>query len=409
MNKWQRKCITSALILLFIGPLFGLLQPTLTNPPLTTTLPSGTIHSTFTVYYTSDVNDLSNTTLSDDLAIDPEYGNITGAIISNFTLAGGYQCIIQNTSNNKVELSVINSIFNTNLDNGFNLKGSPSITGTNIFISGPLQSNSYPAQIGTPTLNLNNVNASKIQFHVSGGTFIWNHSQTTSLILNGFTTTILGSNKITGALTVISSGTTTIQHSQTASLTLNSLTGFSNTLLDSDTITGDLTVLGDGIVTILHTQINGIINETGKPTISCPTTHYVVPYAYVFQPKVSVDLNWGASDNIRGDGFDLSYNLTIFKSGQLLPVVSIPPTAPGPITHTLSIDTAATYEIHLVCEDGQGNVSSETLITILPQPNLLWFILMIVIIVAATVGAIVIFFMWKQRQWQKTALVEIPA
>ena len=365
MNKWQRKCVASTILLLFIGPLFGLLQPIFTNPGVTASLAQGTIHSTYvSIGTTSELNALSDTIVSDDVILDPT-ANITGAILSNFTLNGGYGFNIQNTSNYALEFSVIDSIFNTDLNDGFNMRGSPTISGTNLYIAGPLQSNSYPgAQIGTPLLTLNNVTASKIQFRVTGGTFIWNNSETTSLILNGFT----------------------------------------NTILNSDNITTGLWIEGPNIVYIFNTQINGTIHESVKPTISCPT-HYSVPYSYVFQSQIQLEVALGGSDNIRGPAYGLIYTLNIYKNGMFQETI------PNVLTdsYTLTIDTAASYEIRLTCEDQQGNVSTETLISIIPQPDLLWFILMLVIIAGAAVGTIALLYMRKQRQWQKTALVEIPA
>jgi len=364
MKKWQRKCINSALILLFIAPLFGLFTTTLTSSLLSTPLASGRISAAYTVTTTSEINALSNTDLLDGLIIDPSV-DVTGAIISNFNLTGGYQILVQNTTPNvQLQFSIINSILNTNMADGFSIKGSPSITATNLFIAGPLQSNSYPAQIGTVSLTLNNVTASKMRFHVSGGTFVCNNSKITSLVLKGFTTAVLGSANIT---------------------------------------TG-LWVEGAGIVYIFNTPINGTIHESVIPTISCPI-HYSVPYSFVFQPQVQVELALGGSDNIRGPAYGLSYSLDIYKNGVLQ--LSVPNHVGN--SYPLTIDTAASYEVRFTCHDTQGNVSTETIISIIPQADLLWFILMIVIIAGAAVGAILIFSMWKQRQWQKTALVEIPA
>jgi len=365
MNKWQRKCVASAILLLFFGPLFGLLQPISTNSAVTTPLAQGPIHSAYvSVGTTAALNALSNTILSDNLIIDPTE-IMTGGILSNFTITGGNGFNVQNTSNYALEFSIMDSILITDLAGGFNMQGSPTITGTNLYIAGPLQSNSYPeGQIGSPILTFNNVTASKMQFHVTSGTFTWNNSETTSLILNGFTTAIL----------------------------------------DSDNITKGLWVDGPEIVYIFNCDINGTIHESVKPTISCPT-YISVPYSYVFQPSVQVSIDLGGSDNIRGPAYGLIYTLTVYKNG------IFQETIPNVLTDTyiLTIETAANYQIHFTCEDQQGNVSTETIIDIIPTAQLLWFILMIVFIAAGAVGAIVIFYLWKQRQWQKTSLVEIPA
>jgi hypothetical protein len=365
MNTWQKKYVASAMLLLFLGPLFGLLQPLCTNSVMTTPLKPGSIYSTYVpIGTTSELNALSDTIVTDSVFVDPT-ANIIGAILSNFTINGGYSFNVYNTTATyTVSFSIVDSIFNTEVDDGFNMRGSPTISGTNVYISGPLQSNSYPAQIGSPTLSFDNVNASKIQFHVSGGNFIWNHSQTTSLVLNGFTTAIL----------------------------------------DSDNITTGLWVEGSGIVYIFNTQINGTIHESVKPIIS-GKTHYSVPYSFVFQPQVQVKIDLGGHDNIRGPAYDLSYTLNIYKNGIFQETIS----NFLEDSYSLTMDTTASYEIRVTCEDQQGNVSTEAIISIIPQADLLWFILMIVFIAAGAVGAIAIFYLWKQRQWQKTSLVEIPA
>ena len=364
MNKWQRKYTVIALILLFVGPLVGLVQPIFTNSPVTAPLAQERIHSSWDVGTKSALEALSNQFFSENIFINPT-ANITGATMSKFTLqTNSYGFYVQKNLPYVVEFSIINSTLNTNAE-GFNLLGSPSIYGNNVSISGPLMSNNYPTTtIDTPNLRLTNVNASQIQLKVTGGTFIWNHSTTSAVVLNGFTTA----------------------------------------LLDSDKITKGLWVEGSGIVTILNSVINGTIHETVKPTITCPTS-YLVPFAFVFQPRIHVEINLGGVDNIRGPAYGLSYNLTIEKNGQLEQTLTNVLTN----TYSLEIDTAATYELHLICKDKQGNVSTETIITILPQATLLWFILMLVIIAAAVVGAIAIFLWRKQRQWQKTSLVEIPA
>jgi len=364
MNKWQRKYIVSAFILLFVGPLVGLLQPIVTNPVVIAPVAQERIHSSWNVNTKAALEALSNQFFSENIYINPS-ADITNATMSKFTLeTTAYGFYVQKNSPYVVEFSIIDSTLNTNAD-GLNLEGSPSIYGRNVSISGPLMSNSYPTTtIDTPSLRFTNVNASQIQLKVAGGTFIWNHSKTSAVVLNGFTTA----------------------------------------LLDSDNITKGLWVEGSGIVTILNCIINGTIHETVDPILSGPTS-YLVPFAFVFQPQIEVELNLGGSDNIRGPAYGLSYNLTIEKNGQPQPPINNILTN----TYPLSIDTAATYTIHVICKDKQGNVSTETVITILPQATLLWFILMLVIIAAAVVGTIAIFMWRKQRQWQKTALVEIPA
>jgi hypothetical protein len=369
MKKWQRIYLASTIVLLFVGPLFGLFtQLTFTNPTVITPLTQTGIHSSYNAFSNSSLAALSNTIKSENIFIQPASGNIASVTVSNFTLedSSTYGIYVQKNAPYLVEFTIIDSELNTNAD-GFNLQGSPIITGTNVFVSGPLLSNNYPTTtIDSPVLKLNNFNASLIQLKVTSGTFIWNHSKTSSVVLNGFTTAIL----------------------------------------DSDNITTGLTIEGSTIVTIFNSQINGTIHESVKPILSPPKSSYLVPFAFVFQPQAQVAIALGGSDNIRGPDYPLSYNLSIEKNGIPQPKIT------GVLTDTyvLTIDTASTYTIHVTCQDMQGNIATDTAtITILPQADLLWFILMIVIIAAAVVGSIVILFMRKQRQWQKTALVEIPA
>ena len=370
MKKWQRIYLASTIILLFIGPLFGIIQSFSTNPAQLNSLTQNTIYSKFiNVNTNATLAALSNTIQKEDIYINPS-NNIADITVTNFALIGFNSCVyVQKNAPYLVDFSLVNATFYTDSVNdfGFNLQGSPSIRGTKVYISGPLMSNNYPSTtIDSPILKLNNVNASKIQLKVTSGTFIWNHSKTSSVVLNGFTTAIL----------------------------------------DSDTITTGLWIEGSTIVTIFNSQINGTIHESVKPILSPPKTSYIVPFAFVFQPQAQVAIALGGSDNIRGPDYPLSYNLSIEKNGIPQPKIT------GVLTDTyvLNIDTASTYTIHVTCQDMQGNIAIDTAtITILPQADLLWFILMIVIIVAAVVGSIVILFMRKQRQWQKTALVEIPA
>jgi len=382
MNKWQRKCVVSTILLLFIGPLFGLLQPISSNPGVPDPLAQGTIHSSYEQINTkTELNALSGTTKTDDMIIDPTE-DITGATFSNFVLNGGYSFTIQNSTSpsSVLEFSIRNSIFRTNLDDGFNMQGSPTISGTNLYIAGPLQSNSYPAQIGSPNLNFDNVTASAIYFHVTAGTFTCKNANTSSMILNGFPTPICNNSKISSL----------------------KLMDFTTAILDSDNITTVLWVVGPGLVYIFNSNIK-FINESIAPTISCPT-HYSVPYSFVFQPQVQLEINLSSSDNIRGPAYGPNYTLNVYKNGVFSETITNV-TESYPFT----IDTSSSYEIRVTCQDKQGNVSAETVITIIPQANLLWLILMIAIIAGAAVAAVLVFFMWKQRQWQKTALVEIPA
>ena len=357
--------VVSGLLLLFFGPLFGLYLPLFSSAaPLIQPLAQNTIQSRWEITDKAELEALSNTTstggMGDSSILPTE--NITDAVVMHFYEIPGYKFFV-----NACSYTVDFAMQNVTLSEVLDLDGSPQIQGTKVSIGGNLESNSYDILkvIGSPILDLNNVNASRIRLRVSGGTFSWSHSNTSSVTLDGFTTA----------------------------------------LLDSDTIEGDLTVEGTGIVTILNTQILGDVIEDVDPTITPAQATYVVPFSFVFQPSVVVAISWTGTDNIQGPAYALSYNLSIYKNGLFQETIVNHPTS----SYQLSVDTAASYyEVHISCEDNQGNSATET-ISIFPQPDLLWFILTLVIIAGAAVGTIAFLYWRKQRQWQKTALVEIPA
>ncbi|MHA1267692.1 MAG: hypothetical protein ACTSRS_20820 [Candidatus Helarchaeota archaeon] len=359
MKKWQKLSIICAL---FITGLFGgILQLVSPTHQILQSIPNTPIQASYSVFTKSDLEALSNSTFSgSDIVIDPTE-NITDALLENFILAAPYKFSVI-ASNYTIDFSMRNVTLHDVLD----IAGSPIIRGENINISSFFESNQYTSEktIGTPTLILKNANASLMRFRVSGGIFIWNNSRTSSLILRGFT----------------------------------------SALLNSDNITGDLIVEGNGIVTIENTQIHGNLIETISPTVIPAQKVYVMPYAFFFQPQITLDLGWTATDNIRGSDYALQCNLTIYKNGQFQQLIEDIPTN----SYQLAIDTAASsYIIYISCVDKQGNITVET-ISVVFQPDVTWFILMILIIVAAAFTSILLFYRWKQRQWQKTALVEIP-
>jgi hypothetical protein len=362
MKKLQRIYVVSVMILVFIGPFFGFIQPIITKSPVITSLAQTGVHARYDATDNTSLAALSNTVQKENIFINPG-SNIGSVTVSKLRLVGYNSCVyVVKQLPYLVEFSIIDSILHTATE-GFNIQGSPTITGENVSISGPLMSNSYPTPIDSPILKLNNVNASQIQLEVSGGTFSWNHSTTSAVYLNGFTTA----------------------------------------LLDSDNISKGLWVGDTGIVTIFNCVINAT-HETVAPTIP-PLHSYTPAFAFVFQPHVQVNLIFGGLDNIRGPAYALNYTLIIYEGATYQRTITNIFTD----TYLLTIDTAASYTIHVTCKDKQGNISNDAIITILPQASLLWLILMIVIIVAAAVATIAIFFWRKQRQWQKTSLVEIPA
>ncbi len=360
----QKKLLVSALIVLFIGPLFGLLLQVFTSAsPIIQPLGQNSLQSSWTIADKPSLEALSNTTSTGgmgDIAIAPTE-NITGATLRNFFEIPGYNFLVQDSI-----YTIDFSMQNVTLSEMLDIDGSPKIQGNKVSIGGIFESNSYLSlnTIGSPILILNNVNASLMRFRVSGGTFSWSNSNTTSLTLDGFTTA----------------------------------------LLTSDIITGNLTV-GTGIVTIINTQIEGNIFETVDPTVIPTQNTFVAPYSFVFQPKIEVEISWTGSDNIQGPNYGLTYNLTLYRNGLFQETI------PNILTssYRVPIDTTAGYyEVRISCADKQGNVSTAT-ISIVLQPDLLWFILMLVIIAGAAVGTMALLYWRKQRQWQKTALVEIPA
>lgn len=362
LRTYQRICVVSAIIVLFMGTLFGLMQLRGINPTAPQPLTQTSIHSeTVTVTNKGELEAWSNTAPSgctDDFYVIPDT-DIIGAYLYNFrTKQEGTSRYSFGVESGSFVVDI--SLNGVNISKDFTIVGKLKMSANNVSITSNFANGGL---INNITLILTKFNASNINLVVQEGTFMWNNSKTTSLTLDGFSTALLA----------------------------------------FDQITGDVTVKGDGIVTILNTTINGKLHESVKPTISCPTT-YVVPYAFVFQPRATVDLKWNGSDNIRGPAYGLNYTLSVYKNGQFQENI----TGLTANTYPLSIDTAGSYTIILSCRDKQGNIATET-ITILAQADLLWFILMLIIIAAAVVGAIALFFWRKQRQWQKTALVEIPA
>jgi hypothetical protein len=352
--------LTCLLLALFVGPLCGTLAMSLT-PPIIQSIDAGVIQNRYNVFYGDNITSLSNTVqTTEDIIFNPQ-ADITGVTLQNFSLTGGNKFQVEQ----KVPYILEFAMNGVNLSGTMDLKGSPTIAADTVNITQTFESNSYGVgtTIGSPALALNSVNATVMRFRVSGGTFSWNHSKTGALTLNGFTTAILKSSVITGALTVG----------------------------------------GTGNVTLVDTTYGSLI-ETVDPVIAVAQSTYSVPYSFVFQPTAKVTIHWSAYDNIQGPAFALQTNLTISKDGQYQETISDVITNSREIT----IQTAATfYEIAISCKDKQGNIATET-ITIVTTPSLLWFILMIGIIAGAAIGTVLVFYWRKQHQWQKTALLDIP-
>jgi hypothetical protein len=227
------------------------------------------------------------------------------------------------------------------------INASPTLTLDTVTIDGYMESNNYPSDtIGSPTLTLTSVTAPEIRLRTTAGTMS----------------------------------------------------------LTSCTIT-NLTVAGGLIVTISADSTVTNVIESELPTVTATQTSIAVPYSFLFQPTADVTLSWTGSDNIQGPDYALNYTLVILKNG----IYDRTVTNIATTSHALTIDTAAAaYTIQLTATDKQGNVSTVEVIVLAPSADILWFVLMIVIIAGAAVGTVLLFYWRKQRQWQKTSLMEIP-
>lgn len=353
--------IPCLLAFVLIGPLIGVWLVPLV-PKTGSLLEAVPLQPQYIVEDSSTLTYLSNRIHTlDDIYFEPT-ANITGVTLENFTLANGLRFQVQ-----QLDPYVLNfAMEDVNLTGNADIKGSPTISATHVNISQTFESYNYGGDetIGSPHLALVDVNASLMRFRVSGGTLNWESSKT-------------------NALTLI---------------------GFENAVLQSSIIVGALMVGGTGNVTLIDTTYGSIV-ETVVPTIIPERTTYNLPYSFVFEPTLTLNVKWIAYDNIQGAGFDLQTNLTIYKNGMY------ERTIPNVLTTSQSVvlDTAAAYyEIRISCKDTQGNLATET-ITIVMSPNLLWFILMIVLIAGAAVGIVVLLYWRRAHQWQKTALLDIPS
>jgi hypothetical protein len=358
----RKTVLTSLLLIVLVGPLFATLPLSL-NPPQIQPLESTTLDSQYLVLYGDNITSLSHTVMSlEDVGFDPQEA-ITGVTLENFSLTGGNSFQVYQNDPYALDFSMLD----VNLSGIFTINGSPTIDADNVNVSLTLESLGFDiaSTIGSPDFTFNMVNATEIQFRVSGGTFSWTNSET-------------------NALTLI---------------------GFDSAVVQSSTVAGDLTVGGAGNVTISADSTYGNLIDNVDPVLALEQTTINVPYSFVFQSSKKVTINWAAYDNVQGPSFALQTNITINKNGQ----PGTPITSVVGNSYQVTVDTAAAYyEIDVSVKDSEGNITTET-VTIVLNPNVLMFILMIIIIAGAAIGILLVLYWRKQHQWQKTSLVEIPA
>jgi hypothetical protein len=360
MKQTKHKFLAGLFAFLFIGVLFGIfLIPTSTLPQTQITEP-GSFQSSATINTAGDLAAYNNSVDDiNDIYIEPTEA-IAATLYNYDHEAASHDFVIQHT-----DYPLNLEMKNINISRTFKVNGSPTVTANNVNVTHLLESLAYGIgiTIGSPTLVLTDVRASNMRFRVTSGALTMVDCYTNSLSMIDFTT---------GAI-------------------------------NSTTITGTLYVEGNTIVYIYNSNIGSLI-ETEDPVVTPAQSTYSFTYNFLFEPRRQVNVQWTALDNIRGPNYPLTYNISIYKNGVLIDELP-PQTTPS---HSLSVDTAAQfYEVRILCYDQQGNSVTET-ISIVPNPNLLFFIIMILGIAGGVVGVILIWYLRKQRQWQKTSLMEIP-
>ena len=344
MKKWQTRSFVCTLVILFVGMNLSGLLIGSTTNSAIVAPESNDLQIKSDYYVILD-SDLAQ--LNDSLTSSDNVYIDPGEIISG---------TVYNTTEiiNCADFYVIDTDFavtltlkEVNITRDFVIAGSPTVTMVNVNVSRNMTSNGFGAtSIGSPVLDFTDVITPLLRMDTTAGTMA----------------------------------------------------------LASSTIT-DLYILGEIIVTISADSSVTNIHETVVPTVTATQINIPVPYTFLFQPTAQVTLSWTGDDNILGPNYGLNYTLKIYKSGIYDQTITNLATT----THVLTLDTAASsYTIQLTATDKQGNVSLVETIVIDPIADLLWFILMIVIIAGAAVGIVLLMYMRKQRQWQKTSLMEIP-
>lgn len=320
-----------------------------------------------------------NSSVNEDILIDP-IEPITGQL-GNFTQDLGFNLEFSVNCNNTCDITLYN-IMNQGAiliagsptvrvqlvlaDNNFYVDDSPNLTVSDTIIDNPL------------TVDIDIVGTAVVLFEDSN---------------------ITGTLEVTGADATVTAtfdnvtvdGKMTIQPGNLATNILNCL------------LKGDLEVKSTSTTTIQNTNILGTLIDNIDPTLTPDSNSYSITYSFVFESNAQVNMQWTGSDNIVGAGYEVSYNITIYKDN-----VKIDSVVQTTTTYQLDIKTASSYRVEIVAIDFKLNTSTTAVITITPVPDVLLFVLMIIIIAGAAVGVFALLYLRKQRQWQKTSLMEIP-
>ena len=321
---------------------------------------------------------------------------IAGNATVKFTTCdlGGYVTIFNSPTVNLTNVQIKESLL---------LSNNPTLTMMNVNIQGEKLGTSDPV-IGSPILNINGLSTKTINLPVSGGSFQLQNGNTTEgdLKLSGFNSVVLTNVKV--------NATAKCNLTQNGNVILNGLTAPGRTIIGvgtlqasiSNSVLNELYVYSTSNTTIQSTSVTTLV-ELIKPILVVEQSTFTIPYAFPFESSKDVTIRWTGYDNIQGAGYGVTYNLTIIKDG--VPVKTI---SQATTTYILKMQTTSSYILQLICIDAQGNISTQELISIVANPNMLSFILMLVAITGAIIGT-VLFLNWrKQRQWQKTSLMEIP-
>ena len=292
---------------------------------------------------------------------------------------------------------------NVQINESLLLSNNPTLTMMNVTIRGEKLGTSDPV-IGSATLNINGLSTKMINLPASGGSFQLQNGNTTEgdLKLSGFNSVVLTD--------VTVNVTAKCNLTQNGNVVLNGLTVPDRTIIGvgtlqasiSNSVLNELYVYSTSNTTIQSSTVPTLV-ELIKPIVVVEQSSFNIPYTFLFESSKDVTIRWTGYDNIQGANYGVTYNLTIIKDG--VPVETI---SQATTTYILKMQTASSYTIQLICIDAQGNISTQELISIVANPSMLGFILMLVAITGGIIGT-VLFLSWrKQRQWQKTSLLEIP-
>ena len=349
---------------------------------------STTIHAaTITIQTQLEFNNMAtlldgNMSVDEHILIDPTEA-ITGTL-QNFAQDSGFNLEFSANCDATTNIT-LNSVTNNGL---VRIYGSPKVYVNQCDI----QNNFYI--YNSPTVNVANTNISNTALPVT-------------INVDGAATILFSDCNITGKVDV-----TGVSGDPTVEVTFDNCRIEGNTTLKGNelltylqdcTLTDWLIVESESTTTIQNTGIIGGLDETISPTLIPDETSISMPYNFVFEPEKTVSLSWSGSDNIVGAAYTLTYRVVVYQDGQVVQNFTQSGT-----TAEISVKTASPNQVHVTSIDAQGNVSSTAIISIVQMPNVLWFIMMIVLIAGGAVAVLLIMYLRKQRQWQKTTLMEIP-